>query len=790
VTNGPPPGRRRDRPLSSLLLWASLTMLATGGLARLAGASTMANVLWAAATLVALGPAIWWVWANLRQRRVGVDVIAVLALLGTLVVGEYLAGAVIAVMLATGRTLEARAAARARSELRALRERVPRAVHRVEGEELTSPPLEDVAAGDLLLVRPGEIVPVDGRVERDVAVLDESALTGEPLPVERRVGDDVRSGAVNAGDSFLLRATSRAAESTYAGIVRLVAEAEAEAASAPFVRLADRYASAFLVVTLAAATVAWVASGDAVRAVAVLVVATPCPLILAAPIAITAGLSRAASRGVIIKGGVALERLAQGRVLLLDKTGTLTVGRPVLTDVVSVDGRAAEDILRAAASLDQVSPHVVAAAIVRAANERGLALLLPDDVEEVAGSGVRGGVAGHQVAIGKAAWVAPGADPRWAAPIRRRADLDGALTVFVAIDGEPTGAILLDDPVRSDAARTIRDLRRSGIARVVMVSGDRADVAESVGGVLGVDATLGDCSPADKVDAVVAERVGGPTIMVGDGINDAPALARADVGVAMGARGVTASSEAANVVLTIDRLDRLAEAMAVAKRAGLIARQSVLAGIGMSLAAMLLAGLGFLPPTVGALLQEAIDVAVILNALRARTGGSQRPQIPAADAETARRFVHEHEILRPELEQLRAAADALGTRPDAAAIAAVHRAHRFLVEELAPHEAAEGAELYPILDRALGSAESTVTMSRGHAEIARLIRRLGRVLGDVDSEQPDEAEILELRRLLYGLHAILTLHFAQEEEGYFSLVEEPSEPATRSTAGSAVPAGS
>ena len=385
-------------------------------------------------------------------------------------------------------------------------------------------------------------------------------------------------------------------------------------------------------VSLAAAAFAWALSGDAVRAVAVLVVATPCPLLLAAPIAITAGLSRAASRGVIVKGGAALEQLAAGRVLLLDKTGTLTVGQPTVTDVIAVGGWPDDEILRSVASLDQVSPHVVAAAVVRAARQRGLVLSIPEEVEEVAGSGLRGLVAGRAVAVGKATWVAPRADPHWAASIRRRADLDGALTVFVAIDDEPAGAVLLDDPVRPDAARTIRNLRRGGIARVVMVSGDRADVAESVGAVLGVDDALGDCSPADKVDVVVAERGAGPTIMVGDGINDAPALARADVGVAMGARGVTASSEAADVVLTIDRLDRLAEAIAVARRAGTIARQSVVAGMGMSLAAMVVAGLGFLPPTAGALVQEAIDVAVILNALRVRIGGGGRTQIPAADA--------------------------------------------------------------------------------------------------------------------------------------------------------------
>jgi hypothetical protein len=306
-----------------------------------------------------------------------------------------------------------------------------------------------------------------------------------------------------------------------------------------------------------------------------------------------------------------------------------------------------------------------------------------------------------------------------------------------------------------------------------MVSGDRADVAESVGVVLGVDTVLSECSPADKVDAVIAEQAFGSTVMVGDGINDAPALARADVGVAMGASGVTASSEAADVVLTIDRLDRLAEAMAVARRAGRIARQSVLVGIGMSLVAMVVAGLGYLPPSAGALVQEAIDVAVILNALRARGGGLTRRPIAAVDAELARRFVTEHDSLRPGLDRLRRAADGLGTQPGGDAIADVYSVQRFLVDELAPHEVAEGALLYPVLDRVLGGAETTATMSRAHAEIVRLIRRLGRVLEAIDAEQPDDGDVRELRRLLYGLHAILRLHFAQEEEGYFSLLDAP-----------------
>ena len=503
----PTPARSSVGPLATAVLIISLSLLVGGGILGLAGASGAAHVMWAVTTLVGLGSGVWWVWSSARKRRLGVDVIAVLALIGTLAVGEFLAGAVVTVMLATGRVLEARAAARARSELRVLRERAPRLVHRVEGEILTSPSIEDVRPGDLLLVRPGEIVPVDGRVERDLAVLDESALTGESLPIERRSGDDVRSGAVNAGDSFMLRATRPAAESTYTGIVRLVAEAEADASSAPFVRLADRYAVAFLAVSLAVAGLAWMSSGDAVRAVAVLVVATPCPLILAAPIAITSGLSRMASRGVDCQGRCGARTAGRGAGGAVGQDG-------------HVDGRSAcrhrhhpgrRTICRQRSYARPLrSTRCRPMSSPRRSFEPLTRVISPCRFQAACRRCPGAVCAGWSTATrsrsgkqrGSRPWPIRGGRRRFVAAL----DLDGAITVFVAIDDAPAGAFLLDDPVRPDAARTIRDLRRSGIRRVVMVSGDRADVAESVGVVLGVDTVLSECSPADKVDVVIAEQ--------------------------------------------------------------------------------------------------------------------------------------------------------------------------------------------------------------------------------------------------------------------------------------------
>ena len=485
-----------DRWLAGLTLGGILA----GALAWLAGSPILAEALWAITAAVLLAPLTLDVWRELRRGEPGVDVIALLAIGGSLAFGQYLAGAVVALMLAGGQALESFAAARARRELSALLARSPRVVHRYEDGRLTSPPLDAVRPGDLLLVKPGEIVPVDGLVEGGIAVLDESALTGESRPVERVEGATARSGTVNAAGPLRLRAVATAAESTYAGIVRLVRAAESS--KAPFVRMADRYALVFLPLTLVVAGVAWALSGDPVRAVAVVVVATPCPLILAAPIALIAGMSRAAHRGILVKGGSALEALARARILLLDKTGTITTGVPALQAVEVFGAVAPDELLRLAASLDQVSPHVFASALTRAARERGLPLSFPDNVAERLGHGIQGTVDGRRVALGKLVWIAggigqPGALPAGAQDVRRRAALAGSSSVFVAVDGELAGALLLYDSIRPDAGATLRTLRQAGLDRVVLVTGDRPEVAESVGAAIGADLILAERSPAD-----------------------------------------------------------------------------------------------------------------------------------------------------------------------------------------------------------------------------------------------------------------------------------------------------
>ncbi|SCG66105.1 ATPase, P-type (transporting), HAD superfamily, subfamily IC/heavy metal translocating P-type ATPase [Micromonospora echinaurantiaca] len=730
----------------------------------LAGRRDAANLIWAALTLVALLPAAWSVLRDLWRRRFGVDVIAVLALAGALGVGEYLAGAVIAVMLVTGRSLEAYAQRRATRDLRALLARAPRTARRRTADGgIEVVPVDRIAAGDRLLVGPGDVVGVDGVLEA-AATLDESVVTGESQLVQRAAGEAVASGVVNAGAGFGLRATTSAAGSTYAGIVRLAEEATAR--KAPMVRLADRYAAAFVPFTLALAGLGWLLSGELARAVAVLVVATPCPLLLATPIAIVSGLSRTARRGVLVRDGGSLELLGRARTLLVDKTGTLTAGRPRAAETVAGPGVDRDEVLRLAASVEQLSPHVLATALVGQARARGLPLTEPTEVTEEPGRGVTGRVDGRLVRVGQFG----GELPDWAERARQRAELAGSSVVWVGDEAGALGAVLLEDPVRPDARRTVRRLRAAGLRRIVMVTGDRPGTAEQVAQLVGVDDVLARCTPREKVDRVRAEAGRAVTVMVGDGVNDAPALAEAHVGVAMGATGATASADVADAVLTVDRLDRLADAVEIARYARRIAVQSAAVGMGLAVLAMLVAAAGRLPPVAGAFLQEGIDVLVIVNALRALGGGLRRREVAPGTRDLLDRFAGENAAMRDVLAGLRDTADLVATRPDSPeCLPALRAAHRRLTDEVLPHAAAEERQLYPALAGPLGSAEATSTMSRAHVEIRRQVDRIGAHLAGADDGRLRADQVTDLLATLYGLEAVLRLHLAQEEEDYFSL---------------------
>jgi heavy metal translocating P-type ATPase len=607
-----------------ILAGGALAALLAGGALHLAGAGTAGDRVWAVAIAVlAAELAFEVVRSVVVDHSLGVDTIALVAMVGALALGEELAGIVVGLMFTGGAALEAAASRRARRELTALVSRAPREARlRLDGE-IREVPVEAVQPGDVVVVRTGEVVAVDGSVVSDEAVVDTSTLTGEPLPVTLRRGMAVLSGSANAGAPFDVRADRPAAESAYAALVRLVEQAEQQ--RAPFVRMADRYAGIFLPITLLLAGVAWAVSGDPVRALAVVVVATPCPLILAVPIALVSGLSRAAKAGVIVKGAGAIETLGRARTVLFDKTGTLTVGTPDVQEVVPLDGADRGELLRLAASVDQISAHVLGEALVRAAREADLALGMPEHVREEPGQGIAGDVGGRRVAVGSRAFLVDQGYDRDAVAGSALAigHGSGEAHVLVGIDGQLGGVIVMADELRPDADRIVERLRAEGVRHVAMVSGDRRSVAERVGRQLGVDRVYAEQSPEDKLEVVRRlrdDQALTPVVMVGDGVNDAPALAIADIGVAMGAAGATVSSETADAVIAVDRVDRVADAIHAGRRSLHIARQSVFAGMGLSIVAMGFAAAGYLPPVAGALLQEVIDLAVILNALRALRG--------------------------------------------------------------------------------------------------------------------------------------------------------------------------
>ncbi|MER8491570.1 heavy metal translocating P-type ATPase [Mesorhizobium australicum] len=574
-----------------------------------------ADTIWTVATLPVVAALAISILRDFWIGRFGVDAIALVSMSAALLLGQPLAAAVVAIMYAGGTVLEDFARGRAERSLKALTDRSPRVAHRTSklGTETIS--VKDVAVGDELLVRAGELLPVDGILIDASATLDESAVTGEPLPERRSAGDVLRSGTLNAGESFSMRASAVAEQSTYAAIVRMVAAAQT--AKSPFIRMADRFALFLLPATLLVSGAAWYISGDPIRGLAVLVVATPCPLILAAPVAFIGGVSRAARAGILMKGSAALEALAQVRTAIFDKTGTLTIGGAELIEIEAAPGSNADHLLLRLASLEQASHHVLADSIIRAARGKQLMLSHPHDVYETRGAGLKGQVDNMSIAAGSRALVLAGKPlPRWAKGGEVRYQDQPVLRVFVTLDNRLAGIFTFGDALRPDARDTLANLRSAGITRMIMLTGDDGAAAKRISSKLGLDVIVADANPAYKVATVEAEKAIAPTMMVGDGINDAPALAAATVGLAMGARGATASSEAADVIVLADRLEPVAAAVRIARHTRAIALQSIIAGLALSGLAMVAAALGQITPVAGALLQEGIDVAVILNALR------------------------------------------------------------------------------------------------------------------------------------------------------------------------------
>lgn len=548
---------------------------------------------------------------QLFRGAFGVDLLAIIAIVATIFVGEYIATLLIVLMLSGGAALEDFAAGRAARELDALLKRAPRIAHRLDSTSgaATDVPATDVRVGDLLLVRPSEIVPVDGELHSDSAAFDESSLTGESLPVERGVGDKVLSGSINGQVAATIVATATAANSQYQQIIALVEEASNS--KAPVVRLADRYAVPFTVGSLALAVLAWVVSDDPVRFAEVLVVATPCPLLLAAPVAFMGGMSRAARNGIIVKGAGVLEALSRAKTVVFDKTGTLTYGTPAITRVQPEPGFSGDELLGLAASAEQYSSHVLAASVIAAAHERGLPLQSADSASEAATFGVSARFGDRDVQVGKLSFIndtAPDATGTHLA--------GGELAMYIAVDGRFAGSIVASDRVRNNARQTVADLARLGVQENLMLTGDARATAQHVAGQVGIVHVRADCLPSDKVEAVRA-LPGRPVIMVGDGVNDAPVLAVADVGVAMGAKGSTAASESADVVILLDDISRTVRAVRIGQDTVRVALQSIWLGILLSIVLMVIAAFGLIPATAGAISQEVVDLIAILNALRA-----------------------------------------------------------------------------------------------------------------------------------------------------------------------------
>lgn len=502
--------------LKAVLLFVAFGGLLLGLGLHFSGRAEPARLVWILVTIPILAALLVEILRSLWRGELGLDIVAALSMSAALAFGEALAAAIVALMYTGGTFLESFAEGRARREMHDLLSRVPRTATRYLGESLQELPVDDIRPGDRLLIRQGDVVPVDGTLASNGAFVNMSALTGESLPVSLARDGDVLSGSTNAGEAFDLVTTHEAKDSTYAGIVRLVENAQRS--KAPMSRLADRWSVGFLAATVVIAFAAWWFTGEPIRAVAVLVVATPCPLILAVPVALVAGLSRAAHFGVLIKGARALENMARIHTLVLDKTGTLTDGRPQIVSINSPLALEEDEILRLAASVDQASKHPIAQAIVAAAKQRDLHLTLPLAVSEVAGEGVAGTVDGRRVVVGGHGFVAQRAATT---PSPVPDTVAGSVLVAVAIENKMAGYIVMADPVREEAAEMLDGLRREGIQRILLATGDRAAVAERVANGLGLDGIRSGLSPDQKVLVVLTERKNGPVMMVGDGVNEA-----------------------------------------------------------------------------------------------------------------------------------------------------------------------------------------------------------------------------------------------------------------------------
>ena len=575
---------------------------------------------------VAVGGGLPLIWANARnmlQGRFHVDTIAALAILGSVALGEFLAGALVVLMQSGGEALEDYGLRRANRSLDNLLRRAPSVAHRQQDGAFVDVPAAELAVGDILLIRSGDIVAADGVVVEGQGNVDEAALTGEPVPLAKLPGDRVYSGTINLTGSLVVRTTNTAAQSKYELIVRMVQQAQGE--RAPINRLANRYTPVLTLLTLVIAGGVWLVTRDSARALSVLVVATPCPLIIATPLAVLSAINRAASLNIIVKSGAAIEQAGAVDTVVFDKTGTLTSGQPSLSEVrifVEADDLFpdANALLQAASAVEMLSVHVLAGAVVKVARERGLPLEIATEVQESPGTGVSGRIGGRRIAIGSGGYMrSQGVEvPEARQAERAQLSEQGKTIAYIGVDSRLAGMLVFEDHVRPEAQEVMQRLKEMGIRRTVMLTGDAPETAHAVAALVGIEDVRARLLPEDKLAAIRELAAGSAVMMVGDGINDAPALATASVGVAMGGYGAGIATDAADVIITVENVERVADTIAIGRRMVQVARQGILFGIGVSLLLMLFASLGYISPAVGALLQEALDLATILNALRAR----------------------------------------------------------------------------------------------------------------------------------------------------------------------------
>lgn len=577
----------------------------------ISGYHTAAHWILGVSALANAVPLVWDMIQDLRSGIYGVDILAATAIITSVLLHEYWAGMIIVLMLTGGEALEDYAAKRAKSELTALLSKAPTKAHLLKGRKTLDVAVSQIRISDRIIIKPGEVVPVDAVILEGSASFDESSLTGESLPQVKKAGQELLSGSINLDGVIIAKALRSAKDSQFEQIIKLVKSAEAS--KAPFVRLADRYSIPFTLAAFIIGGAAWALSGHSIRFLEVLVVATPCPLILGAPIALISGMSRAAKHGIIVKTGQALERLAVVKTVGFDKTGTLTIGKPVVDKLTTYNGFTSTEVLGLAAALEQNSNHVLAKAVVNEAKQKGVKVPKAKKVQELAGNGLSAIVSGKHVLVGRPGMIK---DYDITLPKGFKPNTIQQTAAFVSVDGKLAGIVTFRDELRPESKQTLEQLKEMGVRHLLMVTGDNQATAQAIAKQLGIDDVRAETLPADKLRAIdeVTDR---PVAFVGDGVNDAPVLAAADVGIALGARGSTAASESADVVIMLDNVGQVATGVKIARHTFFIAKQSILLGIAISVGLMFVFATGRFRPIYGAIIQEVVDVIVIFNALRA-----------------------------------------------------------------------------------------------------------------------------------------------------------------------------